>query len=82
MSGDHGTKEGDPTQACWRDRDGQPIACREKLKVLDENFEELSNVCQDALDDAEALGCAVERSRSEIGRILSDLDSSLRPGKG
>lgn len=82
MNGDDVTGKGGNARSRWRGRDGQPIACREKLKVLDENFEELQSICQDALDDAVALGCDAENFRSVVGQMLTRLESTLRRGKG
>ena len=40
----------------WRQADGEPIVCEEKLKVLNENLAEIRQVCQDALEDAVLMG--------------------------
>lgn len=66
----------------WRASDGQPIACREKLKVLDENLEELRSLYQDALDDAVALGCDTESFRAVVTDMVARLETSLRGRKG
>lgn len=66
----------------WRAPDGQPIACREKLKVLDENLEELRSLYQDALDDAVALGCDTESFRAVVTDMVAHLETSLRGRKG
>jgi len=66
----------------WRARDGKPIACREKLRVLDENLEEIRSLCQDALDDAVALGCDPENFRRVMADAISRLESTLRAGEG
>ncbi len=91
MSGEPVTKSGvttgrgeigGETVSTWRGRDGQAIACREKLKVLNENLEEMRSICQDALDDAVALGCDPESFRAIVGAMLARLESTLRGGKG
>ena len=45
----------------WRDPAGEPVSCLEKVKVLNENLEEIQQMCQDALEDAVPV----------IGEILS-----------
>jgi hypothetical protein len=40
----------------WKQEDGTPVACREKLEILNENHAELCHVMQDAFDDAILMG--------------------------
>ena len=40
----------------WPGQDGQPLSCRDKLKVLGENHEELVQVLRDAFEDAVLIG--------------------------
>ena len=40
----------------WHKPDGSPLACVEKIKVLNENLDELRELAQDALDDAVLMG--------------------------
>ena len=42
---------------CWVKPDGSPVSCTEKVKVLNENYEELREALKDALEDALLLGC-------------------------
>ena len=42
--------------ARWPQPDGTPIACREKLRVLEENHAELQSVLRDAFEDAVLMG--------------------------
>lgn len=61
----------------WLDRDGTPIGCVEKLKVLRENEEELRQVMQDAFEDAVLMGVAPEAMQV----FLNDMVARLRePG--
>ena len=36
----------------WRQPDGAPVSCVEKIKVLNENYAEMRAIAQDALEDA------------------------------
>ena len=36
----------------WHTPDGKPVSCVEKIKVMTQNFQELRQVMQDALEDA------------------------------
>ena len=42
----------------WRKPDGSVVACAEKLKVMQENLEELRQVAQDVLEDAVLIAIA------------------------
>ena len=63
-----------PTRAegfVWREPDGTPVSCMEKLKVLEENLEEIQELCQDALEDAVLMGCDENQVR-DVLRALAD----------
>jgi hypothetical protein len=63
--------------AIWPGADGQPIACREKLKVLAENHAEAAQVLQDAFEDALLMGVDEAAMRA----ILAELVAGLRTPK-
>ena len=41
----------------WIDPDGVPVACIEKIKMLNENIVEIREMCREALEDAVLMGC-------------------------
>jgi hypothetical protein len=57
----------------WRQPDGRPVACREKLKVLNENLEEIRQCCQDALEDAVLMGCEEGQVREVFEAIVRSI---------
>lgn len=59
--------------ALWPGSDGQPISCREKVKLLVENHAEASQVLRDAFEDAVLMGV----DEAAMRRILSDLVAAL-----
>jgi hypothetical protein len=63
------------TPVLWRGADGAPIACRDKLKVLAENFTELRDVAQDAFEDALLMGV----DEAAMRKLLHELVDALRP---
>ena len=65
----------------WRQPDGTPIACQEKLKILNENLFELRQVAQDALEDALLMGCDETQVR-DVLRALIDSLSNPFAGQG
>ncbi|WP_114377631.1 hypothetical protein [Elioraea thermophila] len=62
----------------WRGTDGTPIACREKLKVLEENWAEVTQVVRDAFEDAVLMGVDPELMRRELAALVA----GLRPPGG
>ena len=57
----------------WRQPDGAPLSCREKIKVLNENLEEIREMAQDALEDGILMGC----DEAQLREVLADLVGSL-----
>lgn len=58
----------------WRQPDGTPIACDEKVKVLNENLAELRQMCRDALEDAVLMGCDEQQIRRVMHEVIDSLD--------
>jgi hypothetical protein len=61
----------------WPQSDGTPVSCREKLRMLAENHEELAQVMQDAFEDAVLMGV----DEAEMRRILIGMIEQLRSPK-
>ena len=59
----------------WKKPSGAPVACVEKIKVLNENFAELRNLAQETLDDALLLGCSEAQIRQILHEMVDGLDS-------
>jgi uncharacterized protein (UPF0335 family) len=68
------------TQAAiaWPGVDGQPVACREKLRTLQENHAELRQVMQDAFEDAVLMGVDEVAMRRILTELVADLRSPKR----
>ncbi len=62
----------------WRTRDGELLACREKLRVLQDNEQELLAVMQDAFDDAVLMGVDEGLARARMAGLAARLTSPLR----
>ncbi len=62
----------------WVQPDGQPVTCIEKIKVLNENLEELREIAQDALEDAILMGCDEKQVRSVLAELLASLDNPYK----
>jgi hypothetical protein len=58
----------------WPQSDGAPVSCREKLRVLEENYQELAQMMQDMFEDAVLMGV----DDAAAWRILTDLVAALK----
>ena len=59
--------------AVWPGPGGEPVSCREKLKVLAENHAEAAQVLRDAFEDAVLMGV----DEGAMRRILSEMVEAL-----
>ncbi len=57
----------------WHTPQGEPVSCIEKIKVLNENLEEIRAMAQEALEDAVLMGC----DEAQFRQVLHDLAESL-----
>ena len=57
----------------WQDPKGAPLSCVEKIKVLNENFGELRDMMQDAMEDALLMGCDEEQFRQVMRSVVEEL---------
>jgi hypothetical protein len=53
----------------WHTPEGEPVSCVEKIKVLNENLEELRELAQDALEDAVLMGCDEAQFRDVLHQL-------------
>jgi hypothetical protein len=78
MSG--ATKAGKLDIPAWRTPEGEPLSCIEKIKVLNENLEELRALAQDALEDAVLMGCDEAQFREALRRLAAGLVNPYKRG--
>lgn len=64
--------------ANWSGLDGNAVGCREKLKMLAENYAELSQVLQDAFDDAILMGVNEQAMRQILADVVAGLETPKR----
>lgn len=57
----------------WRQRDGAAVSCEEKLRMLQENLDEVRQVCQDAFDDAVLMGVDEDQMRDVLAALVGAL---------
>ena len=57
----------------WLTPEGEPVACVEKIKVLNENLAELREMAQEALEDAVLIGCDEDQVRAVLAALVAGL---------
>jgi hypothetical protein len=57
----------------WLTPEGEPVACIEKIKVLNENLAELREMAQEALEDAVLIGCDENQVRVVLAELVAGL---------
>ncbi len=62
----------------WRQTDGKPVSCLEKIKVLNQNVQEIESLCADALEDGVLMGCDVDQIKAALHALI---DGLTPPGK-
>lgn len=62
----------------WPQPDGQPVSCRDKLRMLEENHAELAQVLRDAFDDAILMGVDEAWMRRTLLGMVNELQSPKR----
>ncbi|MGO1120928.1 hypothetical protein ACTL6U_19665 [Rhodovibrionaceae bacterium A322] len=66
----------------WRAPDGTPVSCREKIKVLNENLEEIQEMAQDALEDAILMGADEQQVRHTLHGLVEALINPYKKDTG
>jgi hypothetical protein len=66
-----------PPPAVWRQADGNPVSCQDKIRVLAENYAELCDVMRDTFEDAVLIGV----DEHEMRRIMTEVVAALRSPK-
>jgi hypothetical protein len=58
----------------WRQPDGKPVSCLEKIKVLNQNIQEIETLCADALEDGALMGCDAELIKAALHELIDGLE--------
>ncbi len=53
----------------WLTPEGEPVTCIDKIKVLNDNLEEIRDLAQAALEDAVLMGCDESQFREVIRNL-------------
>ncbi len=70
-----------PAFPIWRQPDGKPLSCVEKIKVLNENLAEIRQLAQDALEDGLLMGGSEDQLRMVLRELIDNLENPYRKAK-
>ena len=62
----------------WKASSGKIFSCREKIKILNQDIEEVNQVCQDALEDALLMDCDESQFRDAMFRVVDNLTNPYK----
>ena len=71
-----------PHGIIWQRPDGSTVACHEKVLVLNENYGELKQLLQDALDDALLMGCSTSMVLAAFQKALAEVQPTVQEDDG
>jgi hypothetical protein len=60
----------------WYSSDGKIISCTEKIKVMQQNIDELRQLAQDAFEDGVLMGVDPNQLRECFASLMKKLDNS------
>lgn len=61
----------------WYQPDGNPVACKEKIKLLEENRQEIQQNLQDVFEDALLMGVDEIQMRKILKAMVDQLRSPI-----
>jgi hypothetical protein len=70
-----------PEFPIWRQPDGKPLSCVEKIKVLNENLAEIRQLAQDALEDGLLMGGSEDQLRAVLRELIDNLKNPYGKAK-
>lgn len=59
----------------WCKADGSPVSCTEKVKVMNENYQELHQMLQDAFEDGLLMEVAETQLRQALQALIDALEN-------
>jgi hypothetical protein len=65
----------------WLQSDGKPVSCLEKIKVLNENLDEIRAMIADAIEDGVLMGCDPAQIRAVFHDLVEAAAADAPPPK-
>jgi hypothetical protein len=67
-----------PPPTAWPGLDGNAVGCREKMKMLAENYQEAAQVLTDVFEDAILMGVEEQAIRQVLSELVAGLETPLK----
>ena len=67
-----------PPPTAWPGLDGNAVGCREKMKMLAENYQEAAQVLTDVFEDAILMGVDEQAIRQVLADMVAGLETPLK----
>jgi hypothetical protein len=65
----------------WLSPDGVKVACTEKIKVMQQNLEELQQMAQDTFEDGVLMGIDSVQLKNYLMNLMQNLHNPYKPDK-
>lgn len=62
----------------WHGNNGEIIACTEKIKVMQENIDEMHQIIRDAYEDALIMGVNSDQIKNFIVNLINELKNPYK----
>lgn len=62
----------------WIRDDKSIVSCTEKVKVMNENFDELKQIAQDAFDDGVLMEVSEDQMKKALYALIESLNSPIK----
>ena len=62
----------------WMLQNGDPVSCTEKIRVLNDNYEELTQTLKDMLEDGVLMGCDETVLRQQLAELVKAVALDVR----
>ena len=69
-----------PEMPKWYGDDGDIVSCTEKIKVMQQNLQELHEMAQEALEDAVLMGCTEAQVKDYLRVLMDSLENPYAQG--
>ena len=69
-----------PKTLDWMGSDGLKVSCTEKIKVLNENYDEIQEIAAEAFEDAVLMGCDDAQFRSVLKSLIRSIENPYAKG--
>ncbi len=65
----------------WQSKKKERILCKEKIKILNSNIDDLNNLVEEIYDEAILMGVDPKQIKEVIEHLFKNIDSSLNNEK-